>query len=85
MQISSSAFLAVECLVRLAAYNAEKPCTALSLAEGINRSISHTETLLSRLRVAGLVKARKGPGGGHYLARPAHRITVTSIRADEGG
>lgn len=79
MQISSSAYMGVETLVRLAAQNADKPCTAQGLAEWINRSVSYTENLMARLRNAGLVVSRHGPGGGYILARPAHRITVAEV------
>ncbi len=55
MQISNSAYMGVEVLVRLAAYEPNRCCTAHALAEWINRSMTHTETLMSRLRAAGLV------------------------------
>jgi Rrf2 family iron-sulfur cluster assembly transcriptional regulator len=79
MQISSSAYIGVETLVRLAAQNADKPCSTQGLAEWINRSVSYTEKLMARLRNAGLVVSRHGPGGGYILARPAHRITVAEV------
>jgi len=79
MQISSSAYMGVETLVRLAVQNADKPCTTQGLAEWINRSVSYTETLMAQLRDAGLVVSRHGPGGGYILARPAHRITVAEV------
>ncbi len=79
MQISNSAYTGVEVLVRLAAYETDRPCTAQALAEWINRSMTHTETLMSRLRAAGLVRARKGSGGGYHLNKPADMITVAEI------
>ena len=79
MQISSSAFIGVESLVRLTACGADTPCTTQGLAELINRSVSYTEKILARLREAGLVKAKRGRGGGYSLARSAHRITVAEI------
>ncbi len=71
MQISNSAYMGVEVLVRLAAYETDRPCTAQALAEWTNRSMSSTETLMSRLRAAGLVRATRGPGGGYHLNKPA--------------
>ena len=79
MQISNSAYMGVEVLVHLAAYEPNRCCTAQALAECINRSLSHTETLLSRLRAAGLVRASRGHGGGYQLSKPAERITVAEI------
>lgn len=79
MQISSSVYMGVEALVRLAARGAATPCTTQGLAEWINQSVSYTETLMARLLGAGLVGAGHGPGNGYYLARPAYRITVADV------
>ncbi len=79
MQISNTAYVGVEVLVRLAAYETDRPCTAQALGEWTNRSMSSTETLMSRLREAGLVRATKGPGGGYHLNKPANMITVAEI------
>ena len=79
MQISNSAYMGVEVLVCLAAYEPDRPCTAQALAEWTNLSMSSTETLMSRLRAAGLVRATRGPGGGYHLNKPAERITVAEI------
>ena len=64
MQISNSAYTGVDILLRLAAHEPDRPCTAQVLSEWTNHSISSTEMLMSRLRAAGLVRARRGPGGG---------------------
>ena len=79
MQISNSAYMGVDILVRLAAHDPDRPCTAQALAEWTNRSMSSTETLMSRLRAAGLVRATRGPGGGYHLNKPADEITVAEI------
>ncbi len=41
--------------------------------------MTDTETLMSRLRAAGLVRARRGSGGGYHLNKPADMITVAEI------
>jgi Rrf2 family iron-sulfur cluster assembly transcriptional regulator len=79
MQIANRAFFGVETLVRLAESDAATPCTTDELAHAVNRSTSYMEGLMSRLRDAGFVTSRKGPGGGYYLSRPAARITVAYI------
>ena len=79
MQISSSAYMAVETLVRLAVQNADKPCSTKGLAEWINRSVSYTETLMALLQKADLVVSRQESGGGYILARSADQITVAEI------
>ena len=79
MQISNSAYMGVDILVRLAAHEPDRPCTAQALAEWTNRSMSSTETLMSRLRAAGLVRATRGLGGGYHLNKPADMITVAEV------
>ena len=79
LDISASAYFAVETLVRLVASSADRPRTAESLAQSIARSVSYTEGLLADLSDAGLVQTAQDPGGGYYLARPADRITVAEI------
>ena len=79
MQISNSAYMGVEVLVRLAAYETGRPCTAKALAEWINHSMTYTGTLMLRLRAAGLVRARRGSGGDYHLSKPADMITIAEI------
>ena len=79
MQISNSAYVGVDILLRLAAHEPDRPCTAQALSEWTNHSMSSTETLMSCLRAAGLGRARRGPGGGDHLTRPADQITVAEI------
>ena len=79
MQIGTSTYLSVEALVLLAVQSPDTRCTKQGLAEWINRSVSYTESIMARLRTAGLVRVRPGRGGGYYLARPAHQITVAEV------
>src|SRR5216684_1362974 len=37
--------------------------------------------LLTQLRKAGLIASRRGPGGGHALARPSNEITLSELVA----
>ncbi|HEY2638016.1 MAG TPA: Rrf2 family transcriptional regulator, partial [Solirubrobacteraceae bacterium] len=58
-------------------------------AESVSRSqdIPHRflDHILASLRHAGLVESRRGPEGGHRLARPPEEITVAEIiRAIDG-
>ena len=79
MKISSSAYFAVESLVRLAACDAEQPCQVESLAHSLGCSVSFTEQLMADLCVAGLVKGTWRRRRGYYLNRPVHRITVAEV------
>jgi Rrf2 family protein len=41
--------------------------------------------LLTQLRKAGLITSRRGPGGGHCLARPAAEINLSDLIASLEG
>lgn len=79
MQITNSAYLAVECMAHLTGCTLDRPGKTLWLAQAIHRSVSYTEALMARLRRAGLVTAKKGSGGGYVLSRPPDRITIAEI------
>jgi Rrf2 family transcriptional regulator, iron-sulfur cluster assembly transcription factor len=79
MRISRSSYLGVEFLACLADRSGDTPCTAEELARSIERSVSYAETILARLRRAGLVKPLRGPGGGYRLAKKPGSITVAEI------
>lgn len=49
----------------------------IALANAISKKF--LDTILQDLRMAGLVHARKGRGGGYRLARPAERIKVGEV------
>ena len=44
-----------------------------------NISLKYLEKLIRKLKDAGIVTSRRGPSGGHMLARPAEKITVGDI------
>lgn len=44
-----------------------------------NISFKYLERLIRKLRDAGIVSSRRGPSGGHQLARPPEKITVGDI------
>lgn len=54
----------------------------VSLLEISNRqgiSLTYLEQIFVRLRRGGLVKSRRGPGGGYSLAKAAHDIRVIDV------
>ncbi len=56
---------------------------AIAEAQGIPRKF--LDNILQGLRQAGLIESRRGPDGGHRLARPACEISIADvIRAIDG-
>ena len=85
MHITAKADYAVRTLVELAAVGGRAPVKAevLAVAQGIPHKF--LESVLSDLRRAELVRSRRGPDGGYWLAREASNISVADVmRAVEG-
>jgi Rrf2 family protein len=62
-----------------------RPVKAEALARAQNIPLKFLENILQGLRQAGIVESRRGPEGGHLLARPAAEISLADIiRAIDG-
>jgi len=58
---------------------------AEALARAQDIPLKFLENILQGMRQAGLVESRRGPDGGHLLARPAAEIAIADIiRAIDG-
>lgn len=85
MQIAAKTDYALRALCHLAAVEGEAAVKAddIAAAHGIPRSF--LDGILLDLRRGGLVESRRGPVGGHRLARPAYAITIADVvRVMEG-
>lgn len=85
MRVSAKVDYAVRAAVELAT---AEPGTLIK-AEAISRSQEiprkFLDNILQGLRQSGLIESRRGPEGGHRLAKPASEITLADvIRAIDG-
>jgi len=55
------------------------PVLMKSIAENTNISRKYLHSILTSLKSAGLVRSRRGTGGGFILARPPTEIKVSDI------
>lgn len=84
MQISAKADYALRALCLLATAD-ERPMKAQDIADAQGIPRTFLDQILLDLRRAGMLESRRGPEGGHRLARPAFAITVADVvRAIEG-
>ncbi len=75
----------LKAMVHLAGLEPDVLAQAADIAETNSISKKFLDHILTELRRAGLVYAKKGKGGGYALARPAHEIRVGAIvRALDG-
>jgi Rrf2 family protein len=85
VRVSAKVDYAVRAAVELAAADPGVNVKAEAIAEAQDIPRKFLDNILQGLRQAGLVESRRGPEGGHRLARPASEITVADvIRAIDG-
>jgi Rrf2 family protein len=89
VRVSAKVDYAVRACVELAvAQQGEepvRPVKAEALARAQDIPLKFLENILQGLRQASIVESRRGPEGGHLLARPAAEISLADIiRAIDG-
>jgi Rrf2 family protein len=91
VRVSAKVDYAVRAAVELAAVQRgqepeqPRPVKAEALARAQDIPLKFLENILQGLRQAGLIESRRGPEGGHLLARPAAQIALADvIRAIDG-
>lgn len=89
MRVSAKVDYAVRATVELAVAQQRsgppRPVKAEALSRAQEIPLKFLENILQGLRQAGLVESRRGPDGGHLLARPAAEISIADvIRAIDG-
>jgi Rrf2 family protein len=73
-------------MLDIAYHGKDGPVRVNEIARRQNLSVKYLEKLVRELKAAGLVHSKRGPKGGHSLARPAADIHVGEIvRVLEGG
>jgi Rrf2 family protein len=75
----------LKAMVHLAGLQGDQPALVADIAEQNEIPKKFLDAILGELRNAGLVRSKKGRGGGYALARPASSISVGQIvRALDG-
>jgi Rrf2 family transcriptional regulator, iron-sulfur cluster assembly transcription factor len=79
MRLSTKGRYAVMAMVDLAKHANGEPIALAEIAERQAISLSYLEQLFAKLRLAGLVKSVRGPGGGYLLAHGADGTRVSDV------
>ena len=75
----------LKALVHLAGLPSGETAQSQEIAEANHIPKKFLDAILGELRVAGIVRSKKGKGGGYMLAREAERISVgAAIRVLDG-
>ncbi len=79
MKISKKAEYAVRALAILASRSSARPVQIQDLAEEGQIPLKFLEQILLALRRAGVLRSKRGTGGGYQLERPASEVTLAEI------
>ena len=69
LRLSTKGRYATRIMVYLALCNPDEPARKQEIAEAEGIPADYVEQILTKLRTAGLVKSRRGAGGGFQLRR----------------
>ena len=82
MKVSTKGRYGLKAVVDIA-YSLEKQpdkCVSVkSISERQGISENYLEQIIAPLKKAGIVRSVRGAGGGYYLAKPAHDLTVGEV------
>ena len=79
MRLTTKGRFAVTAMADLAMRGGKAPVTLAAISERQKISLSYLEQLFGKLRRNNIVESVRGPGGGYYLARPSHQISIAEI------
>jgi Rrf2 family iron-sulfur cluster assembly transcriptional regulator len=79
MRVSTRGDYASRALLSLALHPLEGPTSVRDIAERTGLPQPYLEQILLALKGAGLVRSKRGVGGGYVLARPPEDIRLTEI------
>jgi Rrf2 family iron-sulfur cluster assembly transcriptional regulator len=81
MKVSTRGDYAARALLSLALHGSDRPTSVKEIAERTHLPQPYLEQILLSVKGAGLVRSKRGVGGGYVLARPPERITLADIVA----
>ena len=85
MKVSTRGDYAARALLSLALHGSEQPTSVKEIAERTGLPQPYLEQILLAVKGAGLVRSKRGVGGGYVLARPPDEITLADILAAVDG
>jgi Rrf2 family protein len=79
VKVSTRGDYAARALLSLALRGSERPTSVKEIAERTSLPQPYLEQILLSVKGAGLVRSKRGVGGGYVLARPPKEITLSQI------
>lgn len=79
MKLTTRGRYAFQALIDLITNSNGKAVKLMDISSRQKLSIAYLEQLFCQLRIGGVVKSVRGPGGGYVLAREASTITIQDV------
>jgi len=79
VKVSTRGDYAARALLSLALHGSDRPTSVKEIAERTNLPQPYLEQILLAVKGAGLVRSKRGVGGGYVLARTPEEITLAQI------
>jgi Rrf2 family protein len=79
VKVSTRGDYAARALLSLALHGSQRPTSVKEIAERTTLPQPYLEQILLAVKGAGLVRSKRGVGGGYVLARDPARITLADI------
>src|SRR3990170_8321022 len=79
MKVSTRGDYAARALLSLALHESDRPTSVKEIAERTNLPQPYLEQILLAVKGAGVVRSKRGVGGGYVLARPPDEIRLSEI------
>jgi len=79
MKLTTRSRYGTRLMLDMAQHGADGPVRIKDIAERQDVSVKYLEKLVRELKIAGLVASRRGPRGGHLLAKSVESIHVGDI------
>ncbi len=79
MRLTTKSRYGTRLIIDLAVHAQGKPVSLGEVSKRQDISLKYLEQLIRKLKQGGLVKSRRGPFGGHMLAKPLDMIRVGDI------
>lgn len=79
MKLTTKGWYALRALIDLITNSNGKPVRLTDISVRQNLPVAYLEQLFRRLRMGGVVKSVRGPGGGYVLAKEASEISIHDV------
>ncbi|MBN2140443.1 MAG: Rrf2 family transcriptional regulator [Desulfovibrionaceae bacterium] len=79
MKLTTKSRYGARMILDIALHGGSGPVRVADIARRQGVSVKYLEKIIRELKKGGFIGSRRGPGGGHFLARPARDIRMGEV------